>query len=315
MSQQTKQATSLYWWLKSSDRNKALKTVKSHGQLTRSIALFSLIISQIYVSNSLCSLSNKAKNSLCPPHSRYICWERLLLLIPWDYSAMFTHWVGTQTENPNFHLCTSMRCKPNISESLRKSSQIFHQLPFPNLKTLPLLINLFLFSLLSVASAFNQMFQWTSFFTSHYVLLCPQIPSLCLERTLMLVYLFCYLHYLSFRMFLNSSNIFSFWFYHFFAYYLIFWSMLIQTNKPTKISNLKELKYKSSSHEKLFPISIIWSMILFICSWILQDKGIRYFIDIHGTRDREWSHKYGGTEKEILWREKMKMWRNYFNTA
>lgn len=144
--------------------DKALKTVKSHGQLTRSIALFSLIISQIYVSNSLCSLSNKAKNSLCLPHSRYICWERLLLLIPWDYSAMFTHWVGTQTENSNFHLCTSMRCKPNISESLRNSSQIFRQLPFPNLKTLPLLINLFLFSLLSVASAFNQMFHWTSFF-------------------------------------------------------------------------------------------------------------------------------------------------------
>lgn len=105
--------------------DKALKEIKSHCQLTRSIALSSLIIPQIYVSNSLCSLSNKAKNSLCSQHSRYICWERLLLLIPWDYSTMFTHWVGIQRENSNFHLCTSMCCKPNISKSLRKSSRIF----------------------------------------------------------------------------------------------------------------------------------------------------------------------------------------------
>lgn len=60
---------------------------------------------------------------------------------------MFTHWLGTQPENSNFHLCTSMCCKPTRSKSLRKSSQIFCQLPFPNLNTLPLLINLFLFSL------------------------------------------------------------------------------------------------------------------------------------------------------------------------
>lgn len=40
-----------------------------------------------------------------------------------------------------------MYCKPNISKGPRKSSQLFCQLPFPNLNALPLLINLFLFSL------------------------------------------------------------------------------------------------------------------------------------------------------------------------
>lgn len=124
---------------------------------------------------------------------------------------MFTHWVGFQTENLNFHLCTSMCCKPNISKGLRKSSQIFCQLPFPNLNALPLLINLFLLSLAfcDICIRPNVSVDFVLSFSLRFS--APTNPVHVVGTHTQLLYLSCYLRYRSFRMFPNSSNIFSFW--------------------------------------------------------------------------------------------------------